>query len=241
MCIYRVTNWSENFENNRTRKMKQMMWVPVPNKHDGDGYTELVDRDNGAEMLGAWLAILQVASKCAERGTLVRDNGTPHTPRTISRLTRLSEPVIKEAITLLCSKDVGWLQVVDNSEVAPSCHEGARSAHPTDEEGNRMEWNGIEGTEGEGSESAAPEIIKMAMEAKDCRQEFKNLNLFSFIQAIHGAGENPRLTQNHQEFIADMANSLEAPKIPAKLYARYLQSDGKPKQQKKGKVELSEL
>ncbi len=34
-----IRNWSENFENNRTRDLKEMKWIPVPNKHDGDGYT----------------------------------------------------------------------------------------------------------------------------------------------------------------------------------------------------------
>jgi len=141
--LYRVTDWEEHFENNRTRNMKIMQWIPVPNKHDGDGYTELVDRDDGAEMLGAWLAILQVASKCQERGTLVRDNGTPHTPKTISRLTRLKESSIEKAFCLLCSEEIAWLQVVDNKQQAGGCQEGDRqpapSAHPTDEEGNGME------------------------------------------------------------------------------------------------------
>lgn len=143
--LYNIRDWDGNFENNRTRKMKHMMWVPVPNKHDGDGYTELVDREDGAEMLGAWLAILQVASKCAERGTLVRDNGTPHTPKTIARQTRLKEGVICKALGLLCSPDIGWLQVVDVATVAPKCANGAPSAHPTDEEEKGIEEKGIEG------------------------------------------------------------------------------------------------
>jgi hypothetical protein len=34
---------------------------------DGDGYTELVDHDDGAAHLGAWCAIVQIASKCDPR------------------------------------------------------------------------------------------------------------------------------------------------------------------------------
>jgi hypothetical protein len=146
--LYSIRNWDAHFENNRTRKMKHMMWIPVPNKHDGDGYTELVDRDDGAEMLGAWLAILQVASKCAIRGTLVRDNGTPHTPKTIARQTRIKEGVICKALQLLCSSDVEWLQVVDSSVVAPRCAIGAPSAHPTDEEEKGIEEKEEKGIEG---------------------------------------------------------------------------------------------
>ncbi len=134
-ALYQVKRWDENFENNRTRNMKQMLWVPVPNKHDGDGYTELVDRENGASMLGAWLAILQVASKCGKRGTLMRDSGTPHAPKSIARLTRLDSSVIAEALDLLCSPDIGWLEVVDSKSLAGGCGIPAPSAHPTDEEG----------------------------------------------------------------------------------------------------------
>jgi hypothetical protein len=40
--LYRIVDWDELFENSRTRQMKKMTWVPLPNKHDGDGYTELM-------------------------------------------------------------------------------------------------------------------------------------------------------------------------------------------------------
>ena len=223
--LYRIKNWEENFENNRTRLMKQMLWVPVPNKHDGDGYTELVDRENGAAMLGAWIAILQVASKCAMRGTLMRDNGSPHAPKSIARLTRLDESTISEAITLLCSADVGWLEVVDSKQLACRCQEGAGFAHPTDEEGKGIEGKGIEEKEGEEGSAGS----QMVRDVINSRPEFRNLKPESILQAIHDAGTNPRLQANHEDFIRDMANSLEPPKIPVKLYARYLQSDGRGK------------
>ena len=218
--LYRIKNW-ENFENNRTRKMKQMMWIPVPNKHDGDGYTELVDRKNGAAMLGAWLAILQVASKCEKRGTLLRDNGTPHAPKSIARLTRLDESTIGEAITLLCCDEVGWLEVVDAQRVAVECAKGAPIAHPTDEEEKGIEEKEEKEEEGSASDCMIDEVLK-------CRPEFSKLSRESLALAIHGAGKNPRLKENHDEFVSDMMNSLDPPRIPAKLYARYLQSDGAP-------------
>ena len=149
--LYRIKNWDANFENNRTRTMKNMMWVPVPNKHDGDGYTELVDRKNGAEMLGAWLVILQVASKCPERGTLMRENGTPHTPKSIARLTRLNTDSITHALDLLVSEDIGWLEVVDSEGVAVGCVNPAPPCHPVDEEGKGIEGKGIEGNGREGN------------------------------------------------------------------------------------------
>lgn len=139
--IYRVKDWDSNFENNRTREMKHMAWIPVPNKQDGDGYIELIDHDNGAAHLGAWIAILQLASKCDPRGTLVRDNGTPHAPRSISRITRIKMNIIDEAITRLCSHDIGWLEVVDNQGFAVAPQEGAGFPQGGDEEQKGTEQN----------------------------------------------------------------------------------------------------
>ena len=62
--VLRVKDWNLLFENNRTRGLKHLDWVPMPNKMDSDGYTELVDHPNGAAHLGAWFAIVQIASRC---------------------------------------------------------------------------------------------------------------------------------------------------------------------------------
>lgn len=160
MDVYRIKNWEDQFENNRTRKMKNMMWVPVPNKHDGDGYTELIDHENGAAHLGAWLAILQVASKCPIRGTLMRDNGMPHSATTIARVTRIGKGIIYDAITRLSSVEIGWLEVVQHEDVTKERQEGAFEAHPTDEEGKGIEGNRIEekGTENDPHKSFLNEV-----------------------------------------------------------------------------------
>ena len=52
--VLRVRDWDALYENNRTRGDKRLGWVPIPNRMDGDGYTELVDHENGAAHLGAW-------------------------------------------------------------------------------------------------------------------------------------------------------------------------------------------
>jgi hypothetical protein len=112
MKVYRVKGWRDYFENNRTRTMDVMRWVPIPNKHDGDGYTEMVDGPDGAAIYGAWVALVQVASKCHPRGTLLRDNKTPHTPESIARVTRLPVKSIEKVIQKAASGSVGWLEVV---------------------------------------------------------------------------------------------------------------------------------
>jgi hypothetical protein len=140
--IYRIKDWAKHYENNRTREMSVMRWVPIPNKHDGDGYTALVDRPNGAAMLGCWLVVAQIASKCGIRGTLLRDNAEPHTAASISRLTRLPQAEIQSLLILASSSEIGWLEVVDNKGVVIFPQEGAGFPQSTDE---GKEGKGIEG------------------------------------------------------------------------------------------------
>jgi len=112
MQVYRIIGWEKNFENNRTRELKILSWIPVPNKQDGDGYTELMDHKDGASHFGCWHAILQVASKCDPRGTLLRDSKRAHDLASLSRITRISEKVLKAAIERLII--IGWIEVYDN-------------------------------------------------------------------------------------------------------------------------------
>lgn len=124
MKAYRIKDWDLHYENNRTRVMSEMRWVPVPNKHDGDGYTCLVEGDDGAALLGCWLAVTQVASKCQPRGTLLRDGDKPHTAASISRITRLPEHLIQKCLEKASSSEVGWLEVIDIEDIARERQEG---------------------------------------------------------------------------------------------------------------------
>lgn len=139
---YRIKDWDARYENNRTRDLKHMAWVPVPNSQDGDGYTELVCRKNGPQLFGAWIVILQVASKCNPRGTLVRDNGIPHDAASISRMTRFPVDLVQETLKLLASEAVDWLECDEtpmNTQIphppAGLSHPPAGIPHPTAQEG----------------------------------------------------------------------------------------------------------
>jgi hypothetical protein len=125
MMTYRVKDWEEHFEVNRTRPLKKMSWIPLPNKQDGDGYTVLVQHENGAAQLGAWIAILQVASKCNPRGTLGRSNGKAHTAQSLARITRLPAELLHEVIGRLVSPDIAWLEVVDGQDLGEIPQDGA--------------------------------------------------------------------------------------------------------------------
>ena len=167
--FYRVRDWGKHFENNRTRELKKMDWVPVPNKHDGDGFTELLDHENGVAHYGAWHLILQVASKCDPRGTLLRDGAgggkIPHTPQSLARITHGNARVFEEAIERLVS--IGWLEVCENP--APSCGNPAPGCGRVPMERKGTEGNGTEGEGREGTGGPPPPDEK-AFTLEDCRK-----------------------------------------------------------------------
>lgn len=149
MNFYRIRDWAKHFENNRTRELKYMDWVPVPNKHDGDGFTELLNHPQGLAHYGAWHLVLQVASKCEIRGTLLRDGAgggkRPHTPESLARITRGDEKTFKAAIDRLVS--IGWIEVCDDPALscdnpAPCCGEVTTERNGTERNGNDRKEGG---------------------------------------------------------------------------------------------------
>ena len=138
--LYSITDWDKHFENNRTREMKVMQWIPLQNKHDGDGYTELLDHENGTLHFAAWVALAQLASRCKPRGILVRDGGRPHTPETISRVTRIPSWIFAEVMPRLV--EMGWLN--RDGAISTECVDPAPMPHPPADEGKGKEGNRIE-------------------------------------------------------------------------------------------------
>jgi uncharacterized phage protein (TIGR02220 family) len=166
--VLSITDWEKHFENNRTRDLKRMEWVPLPTKQDGDGYTELLDHKDGAAHFGAWCAILQIAAKCQPRGTLMRDRSIPHDAASLSRLSRIKVRDLEDAIErLIC---IGWLSsqvLVPNGtcgDPAGGCgmtagkpQEGAVSRARAGTEGNGTERENTEGNGTERHTSAPPQ------------------------------------------------------------------------------------
>ncbi len=160
MKTYRILDWIKLFENNRTRELKKLDWVPVPNKHDSDGFTDLITREDGPALYGAWILILQVASKCDRRGTLSRHNPAPgcgnmplpHTAGSISRITRCPESLVQRALD--ACQEIGWIELIDSE--AKKSHDDAGLSHDDAERcvpgprarDARAEGNGRERTEG---------------------------------------------------------------------------------------------
>ena len=147
--IYKIKLWDERFENHKTRILKYLDWVPIPNSQDGDGYTRLMEMERGPEVYGVWIAMVALASKCNPRGSLVDSNGNPHTAKSISRITRVPLKSVEYAISVLSASDFGWLITDANSMKSNTAHGAAigtavEAAHETDDERNRTEQNGTE-------------------------------------------------------------------------------------------------
>ena len=139
-CI-EIVDWDIHYENYRTRELKKMAWVPMPNRHDGDGYTRLMDHPNGAAHFGAWCALVEVASRCESaidtgngtgryrdsgkydnskhphgRGLLMRKNGEPHDAISLERMTRVPVSIWDEVLERLVT--IGWIRYCEISVLA---------------------------------------------------------------------------------------------------------------------------
>jgi hypothetical protein len=137
--MFRVKDWDRLFERAQTRGYDKIRWVPIPNKHDGDGYTQLIDHANGAAHYGAWCVLVQVASKCKPRGTLVRETSTPHDAESLARVTRIPAPIFREAIPRFV--EIGWLEEVTDSVLIACQQSPAEQLHQNGTERNGKEQN----------------------------------------------------------------------------------------------------
>lgn len=141
MNLYAIRDWDTIYENNRTRELKTLAWVPIPNNHDSDGYTLLLSHKNGAALFGAWIACVQVASRCDPRGTLLRRSGIPHDAASLSRITRIEQAVIEQMLSI-ADRELKWLVCNDLRVDAGIPQEGATI--PQEGALNRTEQNGTE-------------------------------------------------------------------------------------------------
>lgn len=110
--MLRIKDWDCYFENNRSRQISKVTWVPIPNKHDGSGYTTLLAHQDGTAHFGCWCLLVEVASKCQPRGTLVRSNGVAHTAETLAAMTHANAAQMAAAIERLVASEINWLEKV---------------------------------------------------------------------------------------------------------------------------------
>lgn len=173
--MWRIVDWDEHFENNRSREVKDCKWVAMPNSHDGDGYTELVDHPNGAAHFGAWCAIVQVASKSLPRGELRRRDGRQfHDAKSLSRITRIEVSVFDEVIPRLI--EMKWIEIIPEAVGSQQLNYPSQDAAekvgsaPQLPALNGMEWKegkGRERKEGNGTPAARVPAVPCEPTLKD--------------------------------------------------------------------------
>lgn len=140
MNVYQIKDWNDHYENNRSRKVKDLAWVPIPNRHDGEAYSRLMIQKDAAIYFSTWILLLQVASRCHPRGSLLTSSGIPHTPESLSIKTRGKLEWFEKSLPFLVQ--IGWMSVSrhdDATVMPPSCQSG-------DEE-RRERKNGMEDEE----------------------------------------------------------------------------------------------
>jgi len=142
LTLYSVANWNERYENNRSRILKELRWVCVPNSHEGEAYNRIMARRDAAVIFAAWVLILQIASKCAPRGVLVKSNGEPHDFDSLALKTRAPAKWFAKAVPFLV--EIGWLcsKSVAQQEMALGDQKVPESAGKVPLNWNGMEWNG---------------------------------------------------------------------------------------------------
>lgn len=152
--IYSIAKWGELFENNRSRAVKDLDWVSIPNRHDGENYTKTIQHKDGAILFSAWNLLVQVASKCKIRGILVKDNGEPHDATSLALKTRAPKLWFDKALSYF-TEETDWLICKDFD---PACQEPAMLLPLDCEEGKGREGKEGKGREGENGSSFPKEV-----------------------------------------------------------------------------------
>lgn len=151
IVLYRIRGWDHDFENNRSREVKDLDWLKRPLRIGSEEWIWLLDHPNGAAHLGVWYAVTELAARCRPRGTLMRFNGTPHTPESISKAAGLTALMCGEGVARLVT--LGWIEqisftqhAVNGGSTVPSSPQEHRTTVPTTPHHTAQRARGGEGT-----------------------------------------------------------------------------------------------
>lgn len=219
--LLKIKDWSTTYENNRSRELKSVNYIMVPNRMDTDGYTALMDHDNAAAHLGAWIALLQIVSRSKVRGTIDISAGIPHLCARLSRISRIPAPVFEEVIPRLLN-EMKWIEIKPQPGEIP--HEGAIPHHTAGiphHAAKIPQWSGVErsGTErsGVGEELEAEKEAVSTVAPLSAPSEY-NGNSTGDQEREDGTPElPPRQTQPLTADIAPSPNSKKHPPGQTKL------------------------
>ena len=110
MQYYQINNWNGIFETSESRKYKALNWVAMPNSMDGEGYNMVKSLKQAPEIFCAWCLIVEVASRCPQRGILVDKDGNPYNPKRLAMKTGYPESIFVLALKELTKPEIGWIK-----------------------------------------------------------------------------------------------------------------------------------
>jgi hypothetical protein len=165
--MWKIKNWNETFENADTRKRVRLGWFLCPTGIDSSGYIELMSHGaKGAQAFGVFIAICQWSATCLPvvRGSCARSDGRPMSARQMASILRIPEDIVTDALKLLSSPDIGWMECVNAekpSEITPSASGLPLVCQSSADAMPQGEGEGKEKGEGEG-EVFCPEPAELA-------------------------------------------------------------------------------
>lgn len=136
MKLYRIARWRETFETaDSLRKIKAMNWFACPSGCESGGFLALAAMgERGALAFGIFMALCQGYSgkyKTHERdGAFRRSDGRPMRLAEIAQLVRFDLRLVEDAVALLTSPDVSWIETEEHEE-APAATATAPASPPS--------------------------------------------------------------------------------------------------------------
>ena len=121
VSVLRINKWDSVFERAESRKLKQLNWIPWPNKRGSNGYQALLDEFgdvDGAAIYGCWNALCCHASECHIRGILATSRGNPLKLSHIARTSGFSISLFERLVAWATKEEIGWLIPLSESEIA---------------------------------------------------------------------------------------------------------------------------
>jgi hypothetical protein len=175
---YRIRDWEEHFENAGSRKLIRLDWVAIPNRMDGSGYCALVDHPNGAAHLGAWVAIIEIASrqKKPRDGTLPDVGGIC---QCLGRISRLGGGIFQEVLPRLV--EIGWIQQVSNDlprsadTLGDSADTLGDSADTLGKDGSTVHNKTVQDKTEQNPQTPAPKITALARPRRSVHRSIEDI------------------------------------------------------------------
>lgn len=164
---FRVVGWHDRFENSTSRKLKALSFVLIANDQSDIAYRRVASMPDGAAILGAWLAVVQIASRgsVAERGALVK-GGEALDADDLSLASGLPVKVFQRALEVLSNPKIGWLEKV----AGPAPRPGSSATVPGDPPDALGDPPGSPGDSANGAGSSAENLPPKEVN-KDGRNE----------------------------------------------------------------------